>query len=30
MMPAVNIPAVMNDTRLSPVDNRDMKPQFSR
>lgn len=28
MMPAVNIPAVMNDTRLSPVDNRDMNRCF--
>ena len=28
MMPAVNIPAVVNDTRLSPVDNRDMNRCF--
>lgn len=28
MMPAVNIPAVMNDTRLSPVDDRDMNRCF--
>jgi len=28
MMPAVNIPAVLNDTRLSPVDNRDMNRCF--
>jgi N-alpha-acetyl-L-2,4-diaminobutyrate deacetylase len=28
MMPAVNIPAVMNDTRLSPVDNRDINRCF--
>jgi predicted deacylase len=26
MMPAVNIPAVLNDTRLSPVDQRDISP----
>jgi predicted deacylase len=28
LMPAVNIPAVMNDTRLSPVDNRDLNRCF--
>ncbi|CAN7704029.1 succinylglutamate desuccinylase/aspartoacylase family protein [Bosea sp. LjRoot237] len=28
MIPALNIPAVMNDTRLSPVDNRDMNRCF--
>ncbi len=28
MMPAVNIPAVLADTRLSPVDNRDMNRCF--
>jgi predicted deacylase len=28
MMPAVNVPAVLNDTRLSPVDNRDMNRCF--
>ena len=28
MMPAVNIPAVMADKRLSPVDNRDMNRCF--
>lgn len=28
MMPAVNIPAVMNDTRLSPVDNWDINRCF--
>ncbi|MCG6901926.1 MAG: succinylglutamate desuccinylase/aspartoacylase family protein [Rhodobacter sp.] len=28
IMPAVNIPAVLNDTRLSPVDNRDMNRCF--
>jgi predicted deacylase len=28
MMPAVNIPAVLNDTRLSPVDQRDMNRCF--
>ncbi|WP_439495645.1 succinylglutamate desuccinylase/aspartoacylase family protein [Bosea sp. (in: a-proteobacteria)] len=28
MLPAVNIPAVMNDTRLSPVDNRDLNRCF--
>ena len=28
IMPAVNVPAVMNDTRLSPVDNRDMNRCF--
>ncbi len=28
MMPAVNVPAVMNDTRLSPVDNRDLNRCF--
>ncbi len=28
MVPALNIPAVMNDTRLSPVDNRDMNRCF--
>ncbi|MCR8725773.1 succinylglutamate desuccinylase/aspartoacylase family protein [Frigidibacter sp. ROC022] len=28
MLPAVNIPAVMNDTRLSPVDDRDMNRCF--
>jgi N-alpha-acetyl-L-2,4-diaminobutyrate deacetylase len=28
MMPAVNIPAVMNDTRLSPVDGRDLNRCF--
>jgi len=28
MIPAVNMPAVMNDTRLSPVDNRDMNRCF--
>ena len=28
MMPAVNIPAVLNDTRLSPVDNRDLNRCF--
>lgn len=28
MIPAFNIPAVMNDTRLSPVDNRDINRCF--
>ncbi|WP_112324334.1 succinylglutamate desuccinylase/aspartoacylase family protein [Oceanibium sediminis] len=28
LMPAVNIPAVLNDTRLSPVDDRDMNRCF--
>ncbi len=28
MVPALNMPAVMNDTRLSPVDNRDMNRCF--
>jgi N-alpha-acetyl-L-2,4-diaminobutyrate deacetylase len=28
MMPAVNVPAVHSDTRLSPVDNRDMNRCF--
>ena len=28
MLPAFNIPAVMNDTRLSPVDNRDINRCF--
>lgn len=28
MIPAFNIPAVMNDTRLSPIDNRDMNRCF--
>lgn len=28
LMPAVNIPAVMNDTRLSPVDQRDLNRCF--
>jgi len=28
MIPAYNIPAVLNDTRLSPVDNRDMNRCF--
>jgi predicted deacylase len=28
MMPAVNVPAVLNDTRLSPVDNRDLNRSF--
>jgi N-alpha-acetyl-L-2,4-diaminobutyrate deacetylase len=28
MMPAVNVPAVLNNTRLSPVDNRDMNRCF--
>lgn len=28
MIPAFNIPAVLNDTRLSPVDNRDMNRCF--
>lgn len=28
LMPAVNIPAVMNDTRLSPVDSRDLNRCF--
>lgn len=28
LIPALNIPAVMNDTRLSPVDNRDMNRCF--
>lgn len=28
IMPAVNVPAVMNDTRLSPVDNRDLNRCF--
>ena len=28
MMPAVNIPAVLNDTRLSPVDDRDLNRCF--
>ena len=28
MMPAVNVPAVMNDTRLSPVDDRDLNRCF--
>ena len=28
MIPAVNMPAVLNDTRLSPVDNRDMNRCF--
>ncbi|QIE57810.1 peptidase M14 [Pikeienuella piscinae] len=28
MMPAVNVPAVHNDTRLSPVDNRDLNRCF--
>lgn len=28
MVPALNIPAVMNDTRLSPIDNRDMNRCF--
>lgn len=28
MLPAVNIPAVMNDTRLSPIDNRDLNRCF--
>jgi predicted deacylase len=28
MLPAVNIPAVMNDTRLSPVDHRDLNRCF--
>lgn len=28
LMPAVNIPAVLNDTRLSPIDNRDINRCF--
>jgi predicted deacylase len=28
MMPAVNLPAVLNDTRLSPIDNRDINRCF--
>ncbi|UZF93393.1 succinylglutamate desuccinylase/aspartoacylase family protein [Bosea sp. NBC_00550] len=28
MIPALNMPAVMNDTRLSPVDNRDLNRCF--
>ena len=28
MLPAVNVPAVLNDTRLSPVDHRDMNRCF--
>ena len=28
MMPAVNVPAVMNDTRLSPIDDRDLNRCF--
>jgi predicted deacylase len=28
MLPALNIPAVMNDTRLSPIDNRDLNRCF--
>lgn len=28
MIPALNMPAVLNDTRLSPVDNRDMNRCF--
>lgn len=28
MLPAFNIPAVMNDTRLSPIDNRDINRCF--
>lgn len=28
IMPAVNIPAVLSDTRLSPIDNRDMNRCF--
>ena len=28
MMPAVNVPAVLNDTRLSPVDDRDLNRCF--
>jgi len=28
MIPAVNMPAVLNDTRLSPVDNRDLNRCF--
>jgi len=28
IMPAVNVPAVLSDTRLSPVDNRDMNRCF--
>jgi predicted deacylase len=28
MIPAVNMPAVLNDTRLSPIDNRDMNRCF--
>ena len=28
IMPAVNVPAFLNDTRLSPVDNRDLNRSF--
>lgn len=28
LMPAVNVPAVLNDTRLSPIDNRDINRCF--
>ena len=28
MLPAVNVPAVLNDTRLSPIDQRDMNRCF--
>ena len=28
MMPAVNVPAVLNDTRLSPIDDRDLNRCF--
>ncbi|WP_210484714.1 succinylglutamate desuccinylase/aspartoacylase family protein [Microvirga antarctica] len=28
MLPAVNVPAVLNDTRLSPIDHRDMNRCF--
>jgi predicted deacylase len=28
MLPALNVPAVLNDTRLSPVDNRDLNRCF--
>src|SRR5215210_7942748 len=28
MLPAVNVPAVLNDTRLSPVDDRDLNRCF--
>ena len=28
VMPAVNVPAVLNDTRLSPADNRDLNRSF--